>query len=364
MTLLFGSLWYDDEAGKGGGGGGGGASPKGYAAKSGGAHVGKVNLPRQGVPKSGARPTRCVIKTKYIKAGANAGGSIARFTKYVIDREYGPNEEKRYFFDREGRDYDKADVIMRMKEQQGEDRAMYTFTIAPSGNDLDQTEFTRKFMERFEEHLGVQVDWIAITHKNTEHHHIHLLMAGRIPEQDRDLFNRHMEGQDIYFHKEDFDKAREIATEELYKARGREHEYELNKYVERELDLKWDDKVPRDVVGKDYITDLDRSELYGLFTNRQNEEAIGELRLGGYVDGSTDIMGYSDREDDLYRSLFENENKRDESADETEVSETCALDPFDGSEEESRSQSLDGAPGSDDRDGRDDDEERFARGER
>ncbi len=153
-----------------------------------------------------------------------------------------------------------------------------------------------------------------------------------------------------------------------------EREYELNKYVERELDLRWDDDIPRDVIGKHYLSEKDKGELYGLGTHDYDEKAWSDLGIGGRIDPSTDIMGYANQEDDLFRSLFEDDGKEDQQqqengADGGELREEdmVAIDPFEQSEpeESTRGNSLDGGPGIDDRGDRaDDDEERFARGER
>lgn len=59
-------------------------------------------------------------------------------------------------------------------------RAVYRFVISPEHADgLDLRQLTNAAVGRLEQESGVSgLRWIAATHRNTAHHHVHLVLAG------------------------------------------------------------------------------------------------------------------------------------------------------------------------------------------
>src|SRR3546814_13285431 len=59
-------------------------------------------------------------------------------------------------------------------------------------SDLDGADYedlkplTRRLMTRMEEDLGTKLDWVAVDHFNTGHHHTHIILRGR-DEKGADL---------------------------------------------------------------------------------------------------------------------------------------------------------------------------------
>ena len=63
-------------------------------------------------------------------------------------------------------------------------RAVSRFVISPErAVGLDLQQLTRVAVARLESELGVEgLRWIAAVHRNTQHHHVHLLLAGQHEE--------------------------------------------------------------------------------------------------------------------------------------------------------------------------------------
>jgi hypothetical protein len=65
-------------------------------------------------------------------------------------------------------------------------RAVYRFVISPEhANGLDLRRLTHAAVDRLEQESGVTgLRWIAAIHRNTAHHHIHLVLAGMHQESN------------------------------------------------------------------------------------------------------------------------------------------------------------------------------------
>jgi type IV secretory pathway VirD2 relaxase len=69
-----------------------------------------------------------------------------------------------------------------------ENRHQFRFIIAPEDGDRlsDLRAFTRDVMRQMEQDLGTRLDWVAVDHFNTGHHHSHVIVRGR-DDQGKDL---------------------------------------------------------------------------------------------------------------------------------------------------------------------------------
>jgi len=69
-----------------------------------------------------------------------------------------------------------------------ENRHQFRFIIAPEDGDRlsDLRAFTRDVMRQMEQDLGTRLDWVAVDHFNTGHHHTHVIVRGR-DDQGKDL---------------------------------------------------------------------------------------------------------------------------------------------------------------------------------
>jgi type IV secretory pathway VirD2 relaxase len=111
-----------------------------------------------------------------------------------------------------------------------EDRHHFRFTVSPedASQMADLRAFTRELMADAERDLGVQLDWVAVDHWNTDNPHIHILVRGRANAKhdlviSRDYISNGLRG-----------RAAERVTLEL----GPRSELEIRAGLEKEVDAE------------------------------------------------------------------------------------------------------------------------------
>src|SRR5580658_172559 len=133
------------------------------------------------------KSTPVIAKSRYIKAGKGARSAIREHVRYIQERERGEQERERTFFDREKEGVERKDVYDEMYRNQRQKVAMHTLILSPGDNRTDIQEYTRESMEALEDRLGHQLNWYAVTHENTDHYHAHVVIAGQIPDREREI---------------------------------------------------------------------------------------------------------------------------------------------------------------------------------
>lgn len=156
-------------------GGGGGGRPRIRLGKTG---------PRGRIYAKPPAGRTVIAKSKFIKAGKGSRSAIREHLRYVEERERGEGEKERKFFDRDGEGIERKDVYDAMMKGRGDRAAMHTLILSPGDNNVDLQQYTRESMEALEERLGYKLDWYAITHENTDHHHSHVVIAGKVPDRE------------------------------------------------------------------------------------------------------------------------------------------------------------------------------------
>jgi hypothetical protein len=166
---------------------------------------------------------RCIVRVKFTPAGAGAevrravGGflryvqhrdlhpdttppaaapKVAGLLKYVAYRDkasaraelFGPRgvlgtSERKEFADFIARSIEGSQAqVFRTREGRAMDRrrAVSRFVISPErAEGLDLAALTRAAVGRLESEMGIsELRWIAAIHRNTRHHHVHLVLAG------------------------------------------------------------------------------------------------------------------------------------------------------------------------------------------
>lgn len=129
-------------------------------------------------------------KLRLAKSGGNwavakqmaVSGAIDH-VKYIANRP-GPDLEQggREFFDDEDGEIKQADVRNWVKKQYpGHNVVIHKLTLAPdiNLNDDDEQSYTRHMMQELSDKLGQDLDWKAVVHHNTSHHHMHILISPR-----------------------------------------------------------------------------------------------------------------------------------------------------------------------------------------
>lgn len=101
-----------------------------------------------------------------------------------------------------------------IREQEDNKVVAHKLTLAPEINPEDKKAFTREIMHKLGSEKGLDLNWVAVEHNNTEHHHIHVVVLGK----DKN-------GKEVRIEKEDYGKIREWGDRYL----ERHHPYELEK---------------------------------------------------------------------------------------------------------------------------------------
>ena len=120
-----------------------------------------------------------VVKHSYIKV-----------SKTGVKRE--AEEGTRLFFSSDSEKISNRQVqhaIGKQKERAGV--LIHKLILSPGNNTTDKTEYTRQVMRELESHKGLDLQWFAVEHNNTRHHHAHVVILGVDRNQKTVRFDRH-----------------------------------------------------------------------------------------------------------------------------------------------------------------------------
>jgi type IV secretory pathway VirD2 relaxase len=95
-----------------------------------------------------------------------------------IAREIATQDPSHVGFGHAGRDVNVAETLRDWQESA--DERLWKIIISPEfGERLDLERLTRDIVKQAERDLGTPLEWVAVTHFNTEHPHVHLVVRGR-----------------------------------------------------------------------------------------------------------------------------------------------------------------------------------------
>jgi len=136
--------------------------------------------------QTGSRMRSSIVKSSFVFKSADAGRHIGTHIRYIQEREKGELErgKEREFFDRQREGVERGEVEQEMKQNQGRKVSMHKLILSPGDNAVDLREYTRESMEALEERLGHKLNWYGVEHRNTDNHHVHVVIAGRIPGRE------------------------------------------------------------------------------------------------------------------------------------------------------------------------------------
>jgi hypothetical protein len=205
------------------------------------------------------RGTTVVAKSKYIKAGNGARPGIYGHLRYIQERERGEGEPERRFFDREKEGIERKDVYDAMMDGRGDRAAMHTLILSPGDNTIDLADYTRESMKALEERLGHELDWYATTHENTDHHHAHVVIAGKIPDREHEYERQGPDDRrqqeagkqrgEVYLDRGDLKELRDAGNDYIARERS----------VDREIERAAELEMTRDIFSRE----LDREREHG-----------------------------------------------------------------------------------------------------
>jgi len=162
---------------------------------------------------------KSVNKHSYIK-GRNGKARARAHINYIAhrggdDREHGG----RKFFDRDRDDIQARDVRQLVNDWTDERGVtIHKLILSPGMQEVDLKEYTRQLMDKLQHEKGLQLEWRAVIHDNTEHQHAHVAIMGLDKEGHRIRFDRH-----------DYKLLRDCGDNYL------DREHKLERYLDREI---------------------------------------------------------------------------------------------------------------------------------
>ena len=181
-----------------------------------------------------------IAKGRYIKGGATnsaSAGHLNSHLKYLEHRSRDDQEsrEDRSIFSKEDDSVERRDAVNDVMEHTSRSVSYHKIVLAPGDDEpvLDWRVWTREVMADLEDAQGKEMHWYAAHHSNTEHEHVHVVIAGA--GEDRET------GQEVAvkLYPQDYQQLRQS---------GHEHsEYEFYFGLETALEeLERQDDVVRD----------------------------------------------------------------------------------------------------------------------
>jgi len=134
-----------------------------------------------------ATTPRTVVTGRYVAGGPRASGKsvagqIYDALHYMQTRPLDHDErpEDRHFFgpERDGGSWREART--EITDHATEQVAFHRLILSPGPDQLvaDMREWTRMVLDDLADTLGQQLHWVAVIHRNTDHPHAHVLLAG------------------------------------------------------------------------------------------------------------------------------------------------------------------------------------------
>jgi len=134
-----------------------------------------------------ATPSRTVVTGRYVAGakqviGTSVAGQVYDALRYMQTRplDNGERPEDRHFFgpERDGGSWREARA--EIMDHATDQVAFHRLILSPGPDQpvADMPEWTRMVMDDLADTLGQQLHWVAVIHRNTDHPHAHVLLAG------------------------------------------------------------------------------------------------------------------------------------------------------------------------------------------
>lgn len=163
---------------------------------------------------------RSVAKHSYIK-GASGKARAKAHVNYIQHRS-GDDREKggRQFFSKDRDDVHGRDVKREIEEQSQRGVTVHKIILSPGINGVDLQQYTREVMDELGSSKGLDLNYYAVEHTNTDHDHVHVVVMGK---------DEH--GRQVRFNRDDHKTMRETGDRYL------EREHQLDRYLDREMTI-------------------------------------------------------------------------------------------------------------------------------
>lgn len=121
---------------------------------------------------------RVTVKARVVRQTGRGArpGSLADHLAYLRRDGVTRDGEKTHLFGPGGQEVDAGDFAVRCKDDRHHFRFIISPEDAPEMTDLDG--FTCDLVTQMEADLGTRLDWVAVSHWNTDNPHVHLIVRG------------------------------------------------------------------------------------------------------------------------------------------------------------------------------------------
>ena len=129
---------------------------------------------RQGLRASPSHLQHCAVRLNY--SSNRVAGHWCAHGRYIARESASTEPEKSGF----GAKTVGVDIASELRNwQSGADPRLWKLIISPEfGERLDLKQLTRDVMGRMESDLHTSLEWVAVSHFNTEHPHVHVALRG------------------------------------------------------------------------------------------------------------------------------------------------------------------------------------------
>jgi len=193
---------------------------------------------------------RVTVKARVVRAPlSGAKAAMARHVDYLERDGVDQDGERGVPFNEAGEMAEGASKQFATRADG--DRHHFRLIVSPeNGHELDLREYTQDLMQEMEQDLGTRLDWMAVSHYNTDNPHVHILLRG-VDERGGDLvINRDYISHGIR------NRAEDLATREL----GLRKQADIDASVQRELGAERftavDRALLRDADGSDGVVNV------------------------------------------------------------------------------------------------------------
>lgn len=209
---------------------------------------------------------RVTIKTRLVNLSKAGKRSTITHLRYIEREGVGRDGQQGRAYSALSDDADLADFEQRGRK----DRHQFRFIVSPedAAELEDLHRYTRDLMQRMEQDLGTQLDWVAVDHWNTDNPHAHIVLRGR-DDQSKDLIISR-----DYIADGMRQRACELATDWLGPRTELEIQHSLQREVEQERWTGLDRTLKREA--EDGL--LDMQKLGEPHLKRQRLLLIGRLQ--------------------------------------------------------------------------------------
>lgn len=136
-----------------------------------------------------------------------------------------------------------------IREYEGRGVVVHKLTLSPEVSPNDPREFTREVMKELGSEKGLDLQWWAVTHDNTDNRHVHVVVLpkdkeGRLVRFDKNDYNKLKEVGDRYLERTQYSDCRmaELVRQEKHRQRSTERQQQLE--IERQERIRNGEELP------------------------------------------------------------------------------------------------------------------------